>query len=127
MTRVANRLLTVCASPTPPAIAGIAQDKPATSTTNDPRVGLKGGFRDAGQAARGVELVATMPRPAGFYDPKAPAGSISAPRGNRGGRAGDAGAPSGATAPAAAAPPPAAPEAAAPATPAVPTPPRPAP
>jgi hypothetical protein len=123
--------LTVCAFSTSLAIAAIAQDKPATSTTNDPRVGLKAGFRDAGQAAKGMELVATMSRPEGFYDPKAPAGSIMGGRGNRGGRAGDAGAPSGATVPAAppaaAAPAPAATAAEAPAPPAAATPPRPVP
>jgi hypothetical protein len=41
---------------------------------NDPRVGLKPGLRDAGVAARGLELVSTRPRPEGFYDPKNPAG-----------------------------------------------------
>jgi hypothetical protein len=97
MRPVATRLLTVAAFSVSLAIAGIAQDKPATSITNDPRVGLKPGFRDAGVAAKGMELVSTMPRAAGFYDPKAPAGIASTPRGNRG-RSGDAGAPSGAAA-----------------------------
>jgi hypothetical protein len=94
-----TRLLTVFAFSTSLAIAGIAQDKPATSTTNDPRVGLKAGFRDAGQAARNIELVASMPRPEGFFDPKAPAGSISAPRGNRGRGAGTPPAAEGAASP----------------------------
>ena len=40
----------------------------------DPRVGLKPGFRDAGQAVRNLELVATLPKPDGFFDPTAPAG-----------------------------------------------------
>ena len=40
----------------------------------DPRVGLKPGLRDAGQAARHMELVASLPKPAGFFDPKTPAG-----------------------------------------------------
>ena len=40
----------------------------------DPRVGLKPGFRDAGEAAYNVELVAAVPKPEGFFDPKAPAG-----------------------------------------------------
>jgi hypothetical protein len=115
MKPVVTRLLTVCAFSASLAIAGIAQDKPATSTTNDPRVGLKPGFRDAGQAARNIELVATMGRPEGFYDPKAPAGSVSASRGNRGGAA--AAATPAATAPAAAAPAVAAPPAAPGATP----------
>ena len=84
MKRVATRLFTVFVFATTLAMAGIAQDKPATTITNDPRVGLKPGFRDGGHAARGMELVATMPRPDGFFDPKAPAGLASAPRGNRG-------------------------------------------
>jgi hypothetical protein len=108
MRPVAARLLTVAAFSMSLAIAGIAQDKPATAVTNDPRVGLKAGFRDAGQAARNLELVATMPRAEGFYDPKAPAGApMGGNRGNRAGRAGDAGAPSGAAAAAPAATPPA--------------------
>src|SRR6185436_7820300 len=88
MRPAATRLLTVFALSTSFAIAGIAQDKPATSITNDPRVGLKAGFRDAAHAAKGMELVATMPRAEGFYDPKAPAGSVMAGRGGggRGGR-----------------------------------------
>jgi hypothetical protein len=49
-----------------------AQQKPADP--NDPRVGLKPGLRDAGIAARGMELVATRPRAEGFYDPKNPGG-----------------------------------------------------
>ena len=76
MKRAATRLLSVLAFSTSLAMAGIAQDKPATSATNDPRVGLKPGFRDAGQASKNIELVATMPRAEGFYDPKAPAGGV---------------------------------------------------
>src|SRR5262245_5499181 len=53
-----------------------AQERPAS---NDPRVGLKGGFRDAGVASRNMELIANLPKPEGFFDPRAPAGSISAP------------------------------------------------
>ncbi len=45
----------------------------------DPRVGLKPGLRDAGQAARNMELVASLPKPDGFFDPKAPAGEPTAP------------------------------------------------
>jgi len=50
------------------AVVGIAQN------TADPRVGLKAGLRDAGQAAKNMELVASLPRPEGFFDPKMPAG-----------------------------------------------------
>jgi len=45
----------------------------------DPRVGLKPGLRDAGQAARNMELVASLPKPEGFFDPKLPAGEPTAP------------------------------------------------
>src|SRR5262249_55499477 len=48
-----------------------AQERPSGA---DPRVGLKAGLRDAGVAARGMELVANLPKPQGFFDPKAPGG-----------------------------------------------------
>jgi hypothetical protein len=51
---------------------GIAQDWPRAAP--DPRVGLKAGFRDAGIGAANIELVATVPRPEGFFDPRNPAG-----------------------------------------------------
>ena len=44
------------------------------SSAPDPRVGLKAGLRDAGVAAHGMELLANMPKPEGFFDPKYPAG-----------------------------------------------------
>ncbi len=45
----------------------------------DPRVGLKAGLRDAGQAARNMELVASLPKPEGFFDPAKPAGDPTGP------------------------------------------------
>lgn len=41
--------------------------------SDDPRAGLKAGFRDAGQAAMNLELLASLPKPAGFFDPENPA------------------------------------------------------
>ena len=41
--------------------------------SNDPRAGLPDGFDDAGQALMNLELVASLPRPPGFYDPENPA------------------------------------------------------
>ena len=38
----------------------------------DPRVGLRAGWNDAGQAARNLELVAHRDRPQGFFDPTSP-------------------------------------------------------
>jgi hypothetical protein len=51
----------------------------AAQERQDPRVGLKAGLRDAGQAARNMELVASLPKPEGFYDPKQPAGEPTGP------------------------------------------------
>jgi len=56
---------------------GGAQQQPATAA--DPRVGLKPGFQDAGTAIRNMELVRSLPKPDGFFDPKAPAGSPTPP------------------------------------------------
>ena len=42
--------------------------------TPDPRVQLAAGFNDAGQALWNMALVATRPKPEGFYDPNNPAG-----------------------------------------------------
>ena len=47
----------------------------AAQSTNDPRVGLKAGLRDAGEAIRGLERVASLSNPTGFFDPKQPAGA----------------------------------------------------
>jgi hypothetical protein len=47
-----------------------AQAPPAASpAANDPRVGLKPGFTDAGVAAWNIELVGHMDKPEGFQDP----------------------------------------------------------
>jgi hypothetical protein len=78
------------------AASGVAQERAAS---NDPRVGLKPGLHDAGVAARHMELVATLPRPEGFFDPAAPAGIGSPPDRSPG-------TPAPANAPAAPAPPP---------------------
>jgi hypothetical protein len=54
---------------------GRAQERGATSTTNDPRVGLKPGLKDAGEAAKNMQRVSSLFKPEGFYDPKNPAGT----------------------------------------------------
>jgi hypothetical protein len=54
------------------AVTAIAQQR-------DPRVGLKGGLHDAGQAAWNMELLSNLPKPEGFFDPKAPAGAVTPP------------------------------------------------
>ncbi len=42
--------------------------------SDDPRAGLAAGFEDAEQAISNLELVASLPKPAGFFDPRNPAG-----------------------------------------------------
>ena len=61
------------------AVQGRAQQRPASAASKDPRVGLKAGLRDAGQAARNMELVSSVPKPQGFFDPKAQAGTPTQP------------------------------------------------
>jgi hypothetical protein len=56
--------------------AGLAQERSTSST--DPRVGLKAGFHNAGEAARNMEVIASLPKPEGFFDPKTPAGAAIA-------------------------------------------------
>jgi hypothetical protein len=72
MKSVAWKVLGMSAAVCSFAIVGAAQQKPADA--NDPRINLKPGLRDAGVAARGMELVSTRPRPEGFFDPKNPGG-----------------------------------------------------
>ncbi|MBT8092488.1 MAG: DUF305 domain-containing protein [Gammaproteobacteria bacterium] len=43
------------------------------SLSSDPRAGLAAGMDDAGQAIRNLRLVASLPKPAGFFDPRNPA------------------------------------------------------
>src|SRR5213592_231701 len=47
----------------------------AALMAQDLRVGLKPGFRDAGTAAFNLELIWSLPKPDGFFDPTAPAGA----------------------------------------------------
>ncbi|HEX7047760.1 MAG TPA: DUF305 domain-containing protein [Gammaproteobacteria bacterium] len=41
--------------------------------SSDPRAGLAAGFHNAGQAIMNLQLVASLPRPPGFFDPQNPA------------------------------------------------------
>ena len=59
-------------------VIAVSAQQPAPNP-KDPRIGLKPGFRDGGQAAWNMELVANLPKPDGFFDPKAPAGSVTPP------------------------------------------------
>jgi hypothetical protein len=68
------------------ALEGAAQER-APAAVPDPRVGLKAGFRDAGEAARHMQLVASLPKPDGFFDPTNPAGEPTPPERSAAGQA----------------------------------------
>src|SRR5688572_7486199 len=72
-------ILLLGAAPPASARQRAAADAPKAGSSSDPRVGLKPGLRDAGKVARHLELVASMPKPPGFFDPKAPAGEPTPP------------------------------------------------
>src|SRR5689334_10952784 len=72
MTSVAWKVLGISTAICSCVLVGAAQQKPADA--NDPRINLKPGVKDAGVAARGMELVSTRFRPEGFFDPENPAG-----------------------------------------------------
>jgi hypothetical protein len=55
---------------------GRAQERASTS---DPRVGLKPGLKDAGEAAKNMKRIATLFKPEGFFDPKQPGGTATPP------------------------------------------------
>jgi hypothetical protein len=46
-----------------------AQTDTSSSLSVDPRVGLRGGWMNAAQASHNMVLVASRPRPSGFFDP----------------------------------------------------------
>ncbi|HEY6362965.1 MAG TPA: hypothetical protein VIX63_17790 [Vicinamibacterales bacterium] len=79
MRPLASSFLTLSLLLFPAVMTGDAQERRAATPSTDPRVGLKAGLRDAGQAARNMELVANVPKPEGFFDPRTPAGSPTPP------------------------------------------------
>ncbi len=54
-------------------------DSMLAGLSTDPRVDLKAGFRDAGEAILNLKRVATLPKPDGFFDPYVPAGEPMSP------------------------------------------------
>jgi len=68
------RYAALCAALLSCGIAVMAAQGNGDGSKADPRVGLKPGLRDAGQAIRNLDLVASLPKPAGFFDPAKPIG-----------------------------------------------------
>src|SRR5215510_10832450 len=75
MIRITTRLLLFSAIAGFVLVDAISQQRPAVPAVGDPRVGLKPGFLDAGTAARNIQLVKSLPKADGFFDPKTPAGT----------------------------------------------------
>ena len=76
---VAGRILCIAVVLVVMVPAGRAQERRPAPASTDPRVGLKAGLKNAGQAASNLELVTNVPKPEGFFDPKAPAGEPTPP------------------------------------------------
>ena len=72
-----HHVVPVRASCSSPSLDGGAQQRAADP--NDPRVGLKAGLHDAGEAARNMKRVASLPKPDGFFDPAKPGGDAIPP------------------------------------------------
>jgi hypothetical protein len=69
------------------ASSGAGAPGPASAAPRpDPRVGLKPGIRDAGKAIWHMELVSSIPKPAGFFDPASPTGDPTPAERDRTGR-----------------------------------------
>ena len=77
MRSAAIRILSASAILVSAVLPGGAQQAPASKS--DPRIGLKPGLHDAGEAAFNMERIAGLPKPDGFFDPKAPAGNAAPP------------------------------------------------
>jgi hypothetical protein len=73
MKSVAATCLSISAVMLAASIEGGAQQRPADS--NDPRIGLKAGLRDAGEASRNMKRISSLPKPEGFFDPANPGGT----------------------------------------------------
>src|SRR5438093_5623501 len=61
------------------AVAVVVAAVAVGAQTKDPRVGLKAGLRDAGEATKGMEKIASLFKPEGFFDPKVPGGTATPP------------------------------------------------
>jgi hypothetical protein len=62
-------ILAACAAAPPLPAPAVPAPEPAGP---DPRIGLRAGLTDAGEAIRNMRHIAHVPRPAGFYNPAAP-------------------------------------------------------
>lgn len=64
--------LMACAALGLPVGSAVGQSDAARVLNSDPRVGLRGGYHDAAEAARNLVLLAHRDRPEGFFNPNDP-------------------------------------------------------
>ena len=79
MKAIVNRVVLLAVVLFLASLRGVAQQVPAAPAANDPRVGLKAGLLDAGEAIKNLEKLASQPKPDGFFDPERPAGNAAPP------------------------------------------------
>ena len=79
MKAIVNRIVPLAVVLFLASLRGAAQQVPAAPATSDPRVGLKAGLFDAGEAIKNLEKLASQPKPDGFFDPERPAGNAAPP------------------------------------------------
>jgi hypothetical protein len=77
--RAIGRLISGAAAGTAVACLLVTTHAQERSGKPDPRVGLKPGLHDAGEAAFNMERIAGLAKPEGFFDPSAPGGNPSPP------------------------------------------------
>ena len=95
MRSVGNRVGCALAAIVFAGAMGAAQEgaAPAAPTgSKDPRVGLKPGLKNAGEAVRNLDHVAHLAKPEGFFDPKNPGGEPMDPPPANGSKPADPGA-----------------------------------
>ena len=61
------------------AVRGFPWTRAGTGSAGRSSSGLTPGFRTAGESARNMQRVSSLPKPDGFFDPKAPAGTPTPP------------------------------------------------
>jgi len=79
MRSIATKAVCLAALLMAAGLHGGAQAPAPAAASTDPRVGLKGGFHDAGVAVSNMVLLANVPKPESFSDPKGPMGMVIPP------------------------------------------------
>jgi hypothetical protein len=79
MRSIATKAICLAALLMAASLHGGAQAPAPAAASQDPRVGLKGGYHDAGVAVSNMVLLTNVPKPESFSDPKGPMGMVIPP------------------------------------------------